>query len=1856
MSRSSVFRLAALFLAVAAALFLFEACTPKPKEIVQADPVFIPYIASYTSGIISSASNIKVRLTEPSATFAGENTPAVEPLFEFSPSIKGQAYWIDRQTVEYRPSAPMNQNQVYEATFHLSKVREVESKLKEFAFGFRIMPQSFEIIPEGLLIENTAQPNLYTYLGSMVTMDVLPAAKLYDLLSATYKGQKLEVAWITEEGGHRHNFRIPGILRDASENTLQLSWNGKPVGADQSGSLEVRVPATGFFGKLSHRTVNGSERGVYIYFSDPLGPKQDIRGMVTTGKDNLASFIIQANVLKVLFSESFGEEIKLKVNPGLMNASGQKLTEGFEITEGEGTFASLNPQIKAVGAGTILPSSQGLVFPFEAVGLKAVKLTIIRIYENNIGRFLQDNRLDGSYEMKKVGRPVFSKLIPLTNSGVADLSKWNRFTFDLNEFIQAEPGALYHIIISFDKKHILYPCDKKEENEETLTEDEKYETLLEKFDGPEGWYYSGYEEDYYDEDYDWHERDNPCNPAYYSNDKMIRQNILATDIGLILKRGNNGEAFAAVSDIRTAKPMSGVTLELFDYQLQKLCESRSDGEGFATLRPERKPFLLIASAGKQRSYLRVDDGSSLSLSNFDVTGVEVEKGLKGFIYGERGVWRPGDSLYLSFVIEDKQALLPSGHPIVFELKNPRGQLVTRLVKPYDGKGIYTFRTSTSPDAPTGKWSAVIKTGGALFSKALRIETVKPNRLKINFELNKNVSFGKSGKIEATLHAQWLHGGTAGGLKSTYEVMLTKARAEFKAYKNFTFDDPGVQFTSETFPVFDGSLDAGGDRKISASLNLSGDLPSAMNAYFRGKVFEPGGDFSVDFLTEPVLPYEVYVGMNAEKPADGRWLEADKDHTVMLATVDRNGQPVSAKNLRVEIVKMNWSWWWEEENSGAAEYVTSGYQRPVLTTTAQTSGGKGSFRFRINYPDWGRYYIRITNGENGQSCGQFVYIDWPSSYGRSDANIPGGATMLPLSADKSACKVGESVNVTIPGAPEARALVSIENGSRVVKAWWTDAGQAENVVKIEATPEMTPNVFIHVTVIQPHQKKNNDIPIRQYGIVPLEVDDPGTFLTPVIKMADVLKPEQNVSIAVSEKDGKAMTYTVMVVDEGLLDLTRFRTPDPHEAFYANEALGVKTFDLYDDVIGAFGGTLERLLSIGGDEALKQDESGKNQRFKPVVKFLGPFTLAAGKKATHSFIMPNYVGSVRTMVVAASKGAYGMSEKTTPVKQDLMVLATLPRVLGPGEELLMPVNLFVMNPSIRSVKVNSLVVIDGEATQTAVFSGAGDKMIFFRLKAKNATGNAKIEVVATSGSTKSSYSVDLPVRVSSVPVSQSTDYTLNPGQSHTLSFIPFGISGTGSAVIELSAVEQINFSREIQRLIQYPYGCAEQTTSAAFGQLYLPKVVSLTDEMTKRTEDNVRNGIWRLGRFQDADGGFMYWPGSRTIDDWTSSYAGHFLVEAMKLGYTVPDFMISKWKEYQLAAASRWTSDPRAHWTQLVQAYRLYTLALAGSPDMSSMNRLKEEGNLIPQAAWRLAAAYALAGKKEIALAMTASLPVQYTPYRELYFTYGSSLRDQAMVLETMTELGQTKTATATARALAAEINRADWLSTQESAFSLAALAKYYMKFEKSKGIKALYTMNGEETRCETTLFLLSQPLKISEGRNNALSVTNQSNSALFLRLVESGVPSYDRDIAFRKDLNMTVTFSGKDGKSIDVTKLGQGTEFSISIRVKASDELHPCKDLALMQMFPSGWEITNTRIGEGEANTASGLFTYQDFRDDRVNTFFDLGPGQIKTFVFTATATYAGRFYLPGTYCEAMYDNLVSAKDKGMWVEVVRSEK
>ena len=214
--------------------------------------------------------------------------------------------------------------------------------------------------------------------------------------------------------------------------------------------------------------------------------------------------------------------------------------------------------------------------------------------------------------------------------------------------------------------------------------------------------------------------------------------------------------------------------------------------------------------------------------------------------------------------------------------------------------------------------------------------------------------------------------------------------------------------------------------------------------------------------------------------------------------------------------------------------------------------------------------------------------------------------------------------------------------------------------------MTPNIYVNISLLQPHAQTMNDLPIRMYGVIPITIESKDNILKPTIRIADVIKPEQNTSITIGEENGKAFSYIIAIVDEGLLDLTRFKTPNPYDAFYAKEGLGIKSWDLYDYVIGAWGGELERILTIGGDaENLKSAKNRKANRFKPVVKFLGPFRSNGGNQ-THNFVLPSYMGSVRAMVIAANNGAYGVAEKAIIVKKPVILYTTLPRVFAPGEE--------------------------------------------------------------------------------------------------------------------------------------------------------------------------------------------------------------------------------------------------------------------------------------------------------------------------------------------------------------------------------------------------------------------------------------------------------------------------------------------------------------------------------------------------------------------------------------------------------------
>ena len=472
----------------------------------------------------------------------------------------------------------------------------------------------------------------------------------------------------------------------------------------------------------------------------------------------------------------------------------------------------------------------------------------------------------------------------------------------------------------------------------------------------------------------------------------------------------------------------------------------------------------------------------------------------------------------------------------------------------------------------------------------------------------------------------------------------------------------------------------------------------------------------------------------------------------------------------------------------------------------------------------------------------------------------------------------------------------------------------------------------------------------------------------------------------------MTYTLAVVEEGLLDLTRFKTPNAYNDFYAREALGVKTWDIFDDVIGAYSGSVDQVFAIGGDGNLAKGKNQKANRFKPVVKFLGPFQLEKGAEKSHKITLPNYIGSVRTMVVAGdvTSEAFGNAEKTVAVKKPLMVLATLPRKLSPKEKVTLPITIFAMDEKVKNVQIevktsNGIAVL-GNKTQSISFEKPDEKMLYFELDVLKANGINTVEIIATGNGEKSTYKVELDVVNPNPITSKVIDKDIEGNKSQTVDFETFGIEGTNTAILELSTIPPINFSGRLAYLIQYPHGCVEQTTSSVFPQLFLTDLFDLTSVKKLEIQKNIENGIARLGNFQKANGGLSYWMGENYISDWGTTYAGHFMLEAEKKGFVLPFTFKSNFIKFQKEAVRNWRPKYNQNSRDLSQAYALYTLALAGSPDLSAMNRLREFKQISNEAKWRLAATYALVGQKEAADEIMQKADLNFAGYN--YYNYGS----------------------------------------------------------------------------------------------------------------------------------------------------------------------------------------------------------------------------------------------------------------------------
>jgi len=1826
--------------------FILAGCNTKqetPAEQFENLNRFQEYITEVSHGIISTQSDVRVVLTAPIESWSNGDELDSD-LLQVSPRTKGKVVSLDNRTIAFVPEKGFKQNTVYTFELALSDIiKDLPSDLKTMTFGVKTLQQEFNIYTDAL--QSYSKSKQYIN-GQLRASDVLSLENVKQLISVSHKGKAIQVKFDEAiENGTQFQFKIDSIQRYEEDSELEISWDGSKFDIESAGKNLIKIAGKSNFTVLDVSVETGQNQVVLVNFSDPLKKGQNFKGLVVLEGVTNPKYKVEGNTLKVYPSQDLKGTANLEVLQGIESEDGYKLKINFDQRV---AFEQLKPEARLLSNGTILPSSNNLKINFEAVNLKAVDVSVFKIYENNMLQFLQNNNLNGQGNLRSVARPIARKKMALQNNLTETNGKWAAHAIDLSALIAPEVGAIYRVELNYRPSYSSFKCDGTNfdpvaETEENFDEEKENSS----WDGVENYY-----DDYGYYGYDWNERENPCDKSYYYN-KKIGMNVLATDIGVTIKRGANKSYFVAVNDIINTKPIAGAKVTFYNFQQQAIGTIATDTDGTAIFDADNLAFFAVAENKGQKNYVKLNDGNALSVSKFNVSGTRLQKGIKGFIFGERGVWRPGDQIYLSFMLNDNANKLPANHPVKLELMDPYNKVVHREVVKNGLNNFFTFNIKTDENAPTGNWLAKVSVGGASFTKSLKIETIKPNRLKIKTAFNDEILNG-SKPIKGDMVVKWLHGAIAKNLKADITAKFNPATTKFDKFPGFVFDDPTRSFSVEDQVVFDNKVDDEGKANFTLNPQLNSKSPGMLKAAFITKVYENGGDFSTDVFTKSYSPYSTYIGLNAPKGDKRRgMLLTDVKHKFEIVSVDEKGNPKAVKNLKVTVYKVNWRWWWDTSSNNLSSFSSSSYRQMMIEKTVHTeTNGKASFDFELKYPDWGRYVVRVEDPNGGHATGKAIYIDWPGWAGKSRKGDPSAATMLVFSTDKKTYNVGEKATVSFPSSFGGRALVTVENGSEVLESLWVETVAGETKFELPITELYTPNIFINITSLQPHANTKNDAPIRMYGVTGIAVENKETKLEPIIQMPDVLRPEEIITVKVSEQNKKAMTYSIAIVDEGLLDLTRFKTPNPWNTFYAKEALGVKTWDVYDDVIGAFGGKIDQVFAIGGDGELAGAKNKKANRFEPMVVHLGPFSLNDGETKSHQVKIPKYVGSVRTMVIAGdnSKEAYGEAEKTTPVRKPLMILASLPRKITPGEKVTLPVTVFAMEKKVKNVtlriKQDKAFTIEGEQTQKLSFAQPDEKMAYFQLNVSDFSGIGKVIVEASGGGETASFEIPIDVVNPNPVTSETTEVILDPNSSKTINLETFGITGTNAAEIEFSTLPPMNFNGRMKYLIRYPHGCVEQTTSGAFPQLFLNDIFDVPSEKKKRIQQNIVRGIKRLGGFQNPNGGFSYWPGQNYVNDWGTTYAGHFLLEAEKRGYVLPIGFKSSWIKYQQGIAKQWRSKNNS---DLAQAYRLYALALSGNADVASMNRLRESSGVSNEGKFRLAAAYAIIGQADVAknILSGARLDVENNNY--YYYTYGSADRNRAMALETYVLMKDKTKAQDLAKVIAKNLSNRRYMSTQSTSYSLLAMAKFADMIG-GKGITTSVAVNGSSLTVNSEKTLATRTLEIKKGSNN-IELKNQEGNTVYVSIVNSGILPVGEEKSIQKNLSAQIVFKGRNGSKIDPISITQGTDFvaEVTITNTTSNRL---KDLALTEIFPSGWEIVNTRFTDF-GDFAQNAVIYTDLRDDRANFYFDMKRNETKTFRILLNASYLGKYYLPGVQAEAMYDNDYMVRTKGQWVEVVQ---
>jgi len=1793
-------------------------------ELIGQTIALADFVSAKPAAILSSRSAIELEFKQNVVLQDAVGQELSANPIDFEPAVKGKAKWLTTSLLQFVPEAPLQGGQAYKAKFDGKKAFGKNAIVDDYAFEFQVIPNEILEISGGFdPVEGKA--NTAKLVLELRFADKPDSAKLKKELTLNFNSKSMQYKMFFDGQGNTVRIESEQVARinkaQNAEITLSKNWTAN----DNSFSETFLLPAIGNFVAVSSKEslVQSGEMAWEVGFSDQIASNRDISGFVSVSPNANFKVSVKNRTLRIKGNFSYGVQYTLRIENGFPSAYGTKMENNFVSRF---MFSDVKPQLKLIGSGLFLPLENKGRLQLKSVNVASAKLEIREVLPQNLIFFLQNNDLRSSNrwlsDIERTSKVIYNSDIRFENP---KRNEWLKTEIDISKYITKKAGAAYIVNLNFNNENLIANC--KTTNQEYGENDLVYE-----------------DNSYYE---------NPCNSYYYYDANRDSEKILiASSIALTAKKESDGVHVWAV-DVESSKPISGLSLELYDNVNDVLATQKTNSNGYVFFKvPTQEGYVIKGQGNRGLALLKLNQ-NNWETSRFDVGGVQEENSNKARLFGytERGVHRPGDTIHFAGIVRETLEKPLANVQMSIAVKNPMGSVVFESTAKTSANGMFSLDIPTDLNAPTGEWQATIKSGGNEWNHYLRVETVKPNRLKNTLELPKKFS-GKEIKIKETFKSMYLFGTPAAGLKANIEFSLRSKALKFVRFPDFTFKNQMLRFEErDAESLFDGNLNSDGEVAISKAIDLRNrNFPEAATISIHATVYEKGGGFTESWHSTLVNPYPVFVGLKTRDYWDG--VRTGDTLRVPIITLDENGKITAGRKLSVKVYQnRNYSWWESSEN-GRWDFRKQ--KQTYLVHEETIKSGSSVKEFKWVPESNGMLAVEIEDVEGGHSVAQFIYASY---WGGSEniRSIP-EASHLNLMSKKNNYDIGDSIYISFESPANGNALVSLENADKILETKFVRATAGKNVVSFVAAKNMMPNVYAVVSLFLPLKSVEGEKPMRYYGILPIKVEDEKTKLNLTLNAPKEIKPGEEFSIEITNPSKENASFTLAVVDEGLLDLTNFKTPDPWKFYFQKMALGIKTSDNYDEIIGALMPDMDSYLSIGGDgEAANMAGKQKTQRFKAVSLFSGVQEVKAGKTEKIKFKMPQYVGSVRAQLIGVSQNAFSKDEANIVVKKPLMILPTAPRATKPGDKFRVPVSVFAMESDVKntsvSLQVSPELKIIGKNNFTLSFEKPGELDGSFEVEALPILGGAKIIVKAESGKHKIADTIDLPIMSSSAFYTEVLQKQISSGETWQTKINAFGIEGTHKATLVLSTMPSLGADERLDYLIQYPYGCLEQTVSSIFPQLYIDKLRDLDSKTKQEITDNINSGIKRLAQFSLSKG-FSYWPGqSGNADSWASSYAGHFMLEAKNAGYSIPQTLLNTWKTWEIEQAKQKYVDNFRY-----QAYRLFLLSLAGEEQMGAMNLMKE--NNLDKLDWLskylLAGAYHLAGKESISKQVLEHGGNALSDYRENSGTYGSSLRDQAIAALVLAKMNMFGDALKIYQELAKEWNSRGWWSTQESAFALLAFSALKDKFSASD-VEAEWKA-GEKTG--KVLIKANKPIRIDLTSFGSQEVSvNALNGIIFAELQTRGLPLEDKIRTESKGFAMERNLFSSTGERITASQIKQGEPFWIVFGVKSLAN-RSIQNLALSSILPSGFEISNERLREDDRpgwlnNLRPSLSTadYTDIRDDRINWFFSLYPNETKVFAVQIHPSYAGEFRWPGLVLEAMYNPDYFARIAGERISV-----